>query len=361
MDTEHVSSNENDAPQPVQGFERALTFSGNAKEFFGIWIVNVLLTIVTLGIYSAWAKVRTNQYFYGNTAIENDRFTYLATPIQILKGRIIAVLFFITFALVVNFFPVVGAFMNLVFLLLMPLLICMSLRFNMRMTSFRNVRFDFTGRYGRAFAVFILYPFLSVFTLYLAFPLVLKKMDEFIVDNTKFGNQQFVSELETPTYYVAAIATICVGFVGGLIISAFNFGSLVVMDNPEAVNDGLQFQLIIFGLLMAGFFQIIQTVYRTMIRNHIYNNTFIPEKVDLESDVKISDAMGLVATNLLALVFTFGLAYAWVKVRTAHFYIERTKIFTSSDIDTIIDDIAQSDSALAEEVSDLFDVDIALT
>ena len=39
-------------------------FHGKAGEFFSIWIVNLLLTIVTRGSYSAWAKVRTNRYFY---------------------------------------------------------------------------------------------------------------------------------------------------------------------------------------------------------------------------------------------------------------------------------------------------------
>jgi hypothetical protein len=35
-----------------------LHFTGSGAEYFGIWIVNLLLTILTLGIYSAWAKVR---------------------------------------------------------------------------------------------------------------------------------------------------------------------------------------------------------------------------------------------------------------------------------------------------------------
>jgi uncharacterized membrane protein YjgN (DUF898 family) len=32
-------------------------FTGKAGEYFGIWIVNVSLTLLTLSIYSAWAKV----------------------------------------------------------------------------------------------------------------------------------------------------------------------------------------------------------------------------------------------------------------------------------------------------------------
>ncbi|MGI9420607.1 MAG: DUF898 family protein, partial [Geminicoccaceae bacterium] len=59
-------------------------FTGRAGEYFGIWIVNLLLSIVTLGIYSAWAKVRTRRYFYGNTKLADSTFDYLASPVQIL-------------------------------------------------------------------------------------------------------------------------------------------------------------------------------------------------------------------------------------------------------------------------------------
>lgn len=54
-------------------------FRGNASEFFGIWIVNLLLSVLTLGIYSAWAKVRTKRYFYGNTFVDDSAFEYRAT------------------------------------------------------------------------------------------------------------------------------------------------------------------------------------------------------------------------------------------------------------------------------------------
>ena len=55
-----------------------LEFSGSAGEYFRIWIVNTFLTIITLGIYSAWAKVRTRQYFYAHTGLAGHSFEYLA-------------------------------------------------------------------------------------------------------------------------------------------------------------------------------------------------------------------------------------------------------------------------------------------
>ena len=47
--------------------ELPLEFRATGAEYFRIWIVNLLLTIITLGIYSAWAKVRRLRYFYGST------------------------------------------------------------------------------------------------------------------------------------------------------------------------------------------------------------------------------------------------------------------------------------------------------
>ena len=87
----NAPTNRENLPFPVwSNFE----FTGTAAEYFKIWIVNIVLSIATLGIYSAWAKVRKERYFYGNTWVNGSSFQYTADPIKILKGRIIAFVFF---------------------------------------------------------------------------------------------------------------------------------------------------------------------------------------------------------------------------------------------------------------------------
>ena len=44
--------------------------SGAAGVYFRIWIVNLFFTLITFGIYSAWAKVRKKKYFYGSTRLD---------------------------------------------------------------------------------------------------------------------------------------------------------------------------------------------------------------------------------------------------------------------------------------------------
>src|SRR5258706_8822062 len=85
--------------------EYPFIFHGNAREYFRIWIVNLALSIATIGVFSAWAKVRRERYFYGNTWVAGAPFEYLADPINILKGRLIAVSLLIAYVLFGQFVP----------------------------------------------------------------------------------------------------------------------------------------------------------------------------------------------------------------------------------------------------------------
>ncbi|TDQ27314.1 uncharacterized membrane protein YjgN (DUF898 family) [Phyllobacterium brassicacearum] len=166
-------------------------FSGTTKEYFGIWIVNVLLTIVTFGIYSAWAKVRRNRYLYGNTALADGRFDYHARPIQILIGQIIVIGFLILYNVLLSFAPAVGLVLAVVFAIGIPWLIARGLRFNARVTSYRNVRFDFAGRYWGAAKAFFLGPVIAAITLGICAPIASRWMLQYTLGNLSYGGRKF--------------------------------------------------------------------------------------------------------------------------------------------------------------------------
>ncbi|MCE2494032.1 MAG: DUF898 family protein [Alphaproteobacteria bacterium] len=63
---------EGGVPEPQR-----IQFAGRGSEYFGIWIVNVLLSVVTFGIWTAWAKVRRVQYFNGRTLVLGDPLDFL--------------------------------------------------------------------------------------------------------------------------------------------------------------------------------------------------------------------------------------------------------------------------------------------
>ena len=159
-------------------------FQGKTSEYFGIWIVNLLLSLITLGIYSAWAKVRRKKYFYNNTSIENVGFDYHAKPVSILKGRIIAVIFFAGYGMSASIHPFLPAVFLLIFFIALPWLVVRGSIFNARNTSHRGLRFDFIGTLGQAAKVFIALPILVMPTFGLIFPYVAHQKSQFLVNIT---------------------------------------------------------------------------------------------------------------------------------------------------------------------------------
>jgi len=67
------------------------TFQGNGGGLFGIYLRNVLLGIVTCGIYTFWGKTRVRQYLYGQTEFAGDRFAYHGTGMELFRGWLKAV------------------------------------------------------------------------------------------------------------------------------------------------------------------------------------------------------------------------------------------------------------------------------
>src|SRR5688572_1603984 len=120
-------------------------FSGVGSEYFRIWIVNLALSIVTFGIYSAWAKVRRLQYFYRNTSLMGYSFDYHGKPLAILKGRAIGVGLIVLYNVVVAISPIAALTILIVLIIVLPWLLFQSLRFKLFCSSYRGLRFRFNG------------------------------------------------------------------------------------------------------------------------------------------------------------------------------------------------------------------------
>lgn len=138
---------ESGSPPDEPVVEHRLQFTGSGSEYFRIWIVNLFLSILTLGIYSAWAKVRREQYFHRNTLLDGSGFDYHGNPKAILRGRLIAVALLFILAGIDKaahdlYYPAL-----LLATPLIPWLLIRSFVFRARNTSFRGLHFNFVGTY----------------------------------------------------------------------------------------------------------------------------------------------------------------------------------------------------------------------
>ncbi len=189
-------------------------FTGKASEYFGIWIVNLLLSLLTLGIYSAWAKVRRKKYFYHHTQIDQVGFDYHAKPLSILKGRLIAFALFLAYAFggeLNLFIPMIAV---AVFVLALPWLVVRASIFNARNSSHRGLRFDFVGKVGKAAKIYLLLPVLAVLSLYLAWPYVDHQRNQFLVSNHRFGLSAFDFKAKVSSFYRVYAVVLLVPFIG---------------------------------------------------------------------------------------------------------------------------------------------------
>src|SRR5438105_9521561 len=122
---------ESTSQSPSARTPERLQFTGSGADYFGIWIVNLLLTIVTLGIYSAWAKVRRLQYFYRHTTLAGSSFDFHGSPSRILIGRVIALAMLIAYNYSVRLQSVVTIVVLVAIAILLPWLLRNSFRFRL--------------------------------------------------------------------------------------------------------------------------------------------------------------------------------------------------------------------------------------
>ena len=286
----------------------AFEFTGNGKEYFKIWIVNICLTIVTVGIYSAWAKVRNTQYFYGNTRVNNAAFQYLANPIVILKGRLIATAVFIIYAVAANFYPITEPIFMLALIGIMPFVIVRSLCFRMRNTAYRNIRFNFTGRYGEAALVFLLLPLAVPLTLGIMYPYWEYRTKQFIVDNTAYGTSNFELNCSSGLFFKVYLKVFGIMLLMGLLMAG--------MTAISAQVGAIITPLLMFLIYTYGFAYITAS-----ITNIIFNHTKLNEH-RFESDLNPNTLFKIYLFNGLGIALSLGLLIPWALVRLANYRAE---------------------------------------
>lgn len=384
----------------------AVLFHGRSGEYFSIWLVNVLLTLVTLGIYSAWATVRRRRYFFGNTEIAGDRFDYHARPVDILKGRIIVFVGMVLFFILSSAMPAISLVFLLVFCALIPWIIIRSWRYNALMSSFRGVRFNYLCRVGRAYWTMYLCPVLLIVALYAVMALigmvaintgsmsvslilgivgfvaflaglaavqgiVAALNHDLYINNMSYGSLPFKAELSKKAFIKMVLISFLI-MLPFLIVAGMLIGTLFVsifysiamgMTDPEMLNSlmagnmlniFLTFLVLLFGALVSSAYLVVAQ------RNYVFGQTKLGEKLRLKSTMSTGSFLGLTLTNTLIVIFTLGLGTPIAEVRLARYMANSTAL--EGDI-SLLDVQAHNDSAgtaVAEEVAAAFDLNVGI-
>ena len=345
------------APRPETPAPILLLFTGSGSEYFRIWIVNLALTFVTFGIYSAWAKVRRLQYFYRNTLLDGSGFDYHGNPVSILKGRLIAFALIAAykFALTVNvaaalvLLAVIGA--------VMPWLLVRSLAFRMRYSSWRGLRFRFNGDVPGGYRVLLLWPLASVLSLGLLAPRAYHAFKAYQHGNTAFGTAGFTFSATVGDVYRLWLRAALL-FLGLPVILFFAASSMI--DTGRALPGlGGVLLAVLAGFLVYALLLMAMPYFLTRSQNLVWNHTTLGVH-RFECRLKFNKVLWLVVSNFFLTILTIGLFRPFAVVRMARYRAESMTLVPGESLDHFVGVQSREIAAIGEEVAEFFDIDIAL-
>ena len=363
---------ESDRDTQGQPREMALAFRGSAREYFRIWIVNLCLTLLTAGIFSAWAKVRKKRYFYSHIILDGTPFQYLGLPIPILKGRIIAAAAFAVYYMSSHFFTSLMPYILVAGTILAPWVVIRSAAFNARYSSFRNMTFSFEGGYKDALKEIYawgLIPGLVVvgmilslrgkfavagilFAVFgLAFPWWIRRFKNFIISNTSYGGRngefsatgrQFLN-----IYWSAGFIAMGIGIVSAIAV----FGIFSFLKESQFLF--LTVAPFYFGYVLA--YAYVQAHGTNLVWNNIRLGS-----LRFQSTLRFGGMTKLYLTNAVAIIASAGLLIPWAVIRTLKYRADRLQVVREGDIAGFEGRETGAVRAVGSEMGDFFDMDISL-
>jgi uncharacterized membrane protein YjgN (DUF898 family) len=360
---ENVSGNGAPSQAPSARVPEPLRFTGSGSEYFGIWIVNLLLTILTLGIYSAWAKVRRLQYFYRHTELAGSSFDFHGSAVRILIGRIIALAMLVAYNLSVRLHSPLTLVVIVALAVVMPWLLRNSLRFRLYNTSWRGTRFHFRGGVARAYRVFLLNGFLALITLYIMAPFMHQRLKAYQHGNSWFGNTQASFHARAGQFYLLYLLLLLAMIAFGVIVAVSGVGGVFVAlfhakgghVDPHAI---IRVLVIIYGTLILMGMSIGPT-FHALMTNLIWSNTRLGEH-RIECKMSPLGLIWITVSNFVLVILTLGLFIPWATVRLAKFRLESVQLLPAGDLQEFVAAQPEAIGAVGAETASAFDFDISL-
>ncbi|MEW6677668.1 MAG: YjgN family protein [Pseudomonadota bacterium] len=351
-----------DMQRSGQGHQ-AFVFTGQGGEYFRIWIVNLALTLLTLGIYSAWAKVRRLQYFYRNTSLAGASFDYHGDPMSILKGRLIAVGLLVTYNLSSGLSPILGLVVLALLMGVFPWLLQRSLRFRLANSSYRGLRFTFDGTPGGAYKAFLLWPALGSLTLGLLTPLAHQRIKAYQHGNSRYGMSCFGFNGTPGGFYaiygqmvvLLLIPVLLFVLLGGMSLFA-GFGDPYMSQNAKMAMIGMMVLAILAFYLVA--FLLVGPWFMARMQNLVWNATVLGPH-GFTSQVQARRLLFIYLTNFLGILLTLGLYKPFADIRLAKYRLEQMALVPEGSLEDFIADQTQAVGATGEETAEIFDLDIS--
>ena len=308
-------------------------FHGTGGDLFLTWLVNSILTVLTLGIYGPWGKAKLYRYFYSNTEFAGSRFRFTGTGKEIFIGMLKAIGVFVAlFGFLIGsmllaqsmghaqigILALIPFYIALAYLSQVGLFGAMHYRFSR--ARYREIAFRLEGNPWEFAKEALPRLFLGAITFGIAMPLYTHWRIGKVYNNLSFGNLKFNWDADKGAYWRLALKGFFLSLITGGIYYFFWYPKMYAFIRSHLSVGGNRFQ----------------------------------------GEIKPEEFFLLTVTNLLLAFFTLGIALPWVMVRTMRFYLERLELENPQLLETALQAGPQKGSAGGEALADAMDMGVGV-
>ena len=377
MTLEHNNGDQGAAPEvaqtpvPVNNFladdlkfapkKAFASFSGQGAELFGIMIVNFIFTILTLGIYHFWGKVKVRKYLWSHANVLGNPLEYTGNGLELFVSFLIVFAALMLYSFILNFAPLLGLIAVPALFWAIYFAMYRSIRFRLTRTRWRGIYANLSGS-AASFANNVIFLSMgNIICLGFLTPYITARLYRLVLNNVYWGDLKFSFNGTAQPLYKSffigmgvSIAAISLLFVFGhgyfmLVATAANHGETYGV--AHVINMIMLYLATVLAISL-GFLY-----YAACKMQWLYNNLSLPG-ARFTCGLPISAFIFLYLTNALLLMFTLGFGYAWVVVRTINCLTAAAVYQGELDIDAMQQN-TQAIPKRGDGLLDALDLDVA--
>jgi uncharacterized membrane protein YjgN (DUF898 family) len=327
-----------------------IEFTGAFGAFARIALVNLLLTIVSLGFYRFWATTRVRRYLWANTRFFGEPFEWTGTGLELFKGflavlviillPIAALSFYSQFAMMAGDFATYGVITAVIYVIVLYFIgvaLFRALRYRLSRTVWRGIRggsADPGWGYG---ALYLAMMGLNVATLGLAVPFTSVKLWNLRWSRMEYGDYPIgataISGGLYKSFFLAILLTVAallIVLVGGALAVSGIVLTLGLEQNPMASAVGV----VVFVFLFYGVFGIVGVWYYARYMQTVVGGMTLAN-LDASFSADAGDWLKLLLGNLGLILITLGVGLVLIPYRNWRFFCRHLTLSGEIDFDRL--------------------------